>query len=246
MLRVRSRLGARVLTVDHHAFNRSTIVDRCVRFDEMAPELESVEDEMAFIANVWDIDVRAIVDAAERVSFPQSSGASNAIGVVTATQTHVLAAVSAQAREYIEVLKLCRPDHESGVRSEEESTLRKLPGRWFLPQSERGSDHEGATRMLFVAGHVPLNVWLNTRPRKDEVLDITRDLLRALVAMENAQIYHLDLAPRNVLVHAIQRTVVIVDFEDAVDSVRQVECAGGSFGFAAPEQYLNYLSRAAQ
>ena len=242
-LRVRSRLGARVLTADHRAFDRSTIMDSCVRYDETAPELESVEDEMAFIAKVWDIDVRAIVDAAESVSFPQSCDASNAIGIVTATQTHVLAAVSAQAGEYIEVLKLCRPDYESSVRSEEESTLRKLPGRWFPTQSERSSDHEGATRMSFVAGHVPLNVWLNTRPRENEVLDVTRDLLRALVAMENAQIYHLDLAPRNVLVHPIQRTVVIVDFEDAVDSVRQVECAGGSFGFAAPEQYLNYLGQ---
>jgi|GEM_PF-603801 len=242
-LRVRSRLGARVLTADHRAFDRSTIMDPCVRYDETAPELESVEDEMAFIAKVWDIDVRAIVDAAERVSFPQPCGASNAIGVVTATQTHVLAAVSAQAGEYIEVLKLCRPDYASSHRSEEESTLRKLAGRWFPTQSERRSDHEGATRMSFVAGHVPLNVWLNTRPTENEVLDVTRDLLRALVAMENAQIYHLDLAPRNVLVHPIQGTVVIVDFEDAVNSVSQVECAGGSFGFAAPEQYLNYLGQ---
>jgi hypothetical protein len=242
-LRVRSRLGARVLTADHRAFDRSTMMDPCVRYDETAPELESVEDEMAFIAKVWDIDVRAIVDAAESVSFPQSCDASNAIGVVTATQTHLLAAVSAQAGEHIEVLKLCRPDYESSHCSEEESTLRKLPGRWFPTQSERSKDHEGATRMSFVAGHVPLNVWLNTRATENEVLDVTRDLLRALVAMENAQIYHLDLAPRNVLVHPVQRTVVIVDFEDAVDSVREVECAGGSFGFAAPEQYLNYLGQ---
>jgi hypothetical protein len=35
--------------------------------------------------------------------------------------------------------------------------------------------------------------------------------------------------------------VVIVDLEDSVDAEQQVECDGGEFGYAAPEQYLNYL-----
>jgi serine/threonine protein kinase len=61
------------------------------------------------------------------------------------------------------------------------------------------------------------------------------------VALEDLDVYHLDLAPRNVLVHPHDRTVVLVDFEDAVDSAYPVECAGGEFGYAAPEQYLNYL-----
>src|SRR5438105_2759930 len=53
--------------------------------------------------------------------------------------------------------------------------------------------------------------------------------------------YHLDLAPRNVLINPQEHTAVIADFEDAIDSGNQVECAGGAFGYAAPEQYLNYL-----
>jgi hypothetical protein len=238
-LRVRSQDGARVLTADRRVFDRSTVIDPCLRYEETACELESVEDEMAFIAKVWDIDVRSLVDVADQVSFSQSRDA-NAIGVITATQTHVLTAVGAGAGE-IEVLKLRRPESAVGFGSEERSTLRKVTGRWFPMLSKQSCDLEGVTRMSFVAGHVPLNVWLNTRPREEEVSDVTRDLLRALVALEEAQMYHLDLAPRNVLVHPVQRTIVIVDFEDAIDSAQTVECAGGSFGYAAPEQYLNYL-----
>jgi serine/threonine protein kinase len=73
------------------------------------------------------------------------------------------------------------------------------------------------------------------------VRDVARDLLQALIALEDAHVFHLDLAPRNVLVNPLSHEIVIVDFEDAIDSEVEVECAGGSFGFAAPEQYLNYL-----
>jgi hypothetical protein len=240
-LRVQSQYGARVLTADRRVFDLSTVNDPCLKHDETALALESVEDEIAFIAKVWDVDVVTIVGAANQVSFSQSPEASDAIGVVTATQTHVLAAVRPPDSEHLEVLKLHRPDCEAGVGSEESFALRKLKGRWFPTFYDGSRDHESRTRMSFVAGHVPLGVWLNTRPVEDEVSDVVRDLLRALIALEDAQIYHLGLAPRNVLVHPVQRTVVIVDFEDAIDSVAQVDCAGGSFGYAAPEQYLNYL-----
>jgi serine/threonine protein kinase len=95
--------------------------------------------------------------------------------------------------------------------------------------------------MSFVAGHIPLDVWLSTRPREDEIIDVSRDLLRALVALEDLNLYHLDLAHRNVLINPQERTAVIADFEDAIERGNQVECAGGEFGYAAPEQYLNYL-----
>jgi serine/threonine protein kinase len=98
-----------------------------------------------------------------------------------------------------------------------------------------------AARMALIGGHVPLDLWLSTRRREIEIVDIARDLLRALVVLEDLGVYHLDLAPRNVLVHPDDYTVVIVDFEDAVDGSTAVECAGGEFGYAAPEQYLNYL-----
>ncbi|MDQ2976995.1 MAG: 2OG-Fe(II) oxygenase, partial [Acidobacteriota bacterium] len=238
-LRVRSQLGARVLTADHRAFDRSTVMDPCLRYDPTAPVLESVDDEIAFIAEVWDIDVGRLVDVADHASFSPRA-ASNRIGVVAATQTHLLSALRAYDGESVEVVKVRRTDSDRSPPSQEEAILRKLVGRWFPIPSE-SSDRDGATRMSFVVGHLPLNVWLNTQPREDDVIDVARDLLRALVALEDQEIYHLDLAPRNVLVDPTQRAVMIVDFEDAIDSVSQVECVGGSFGYAAPEQYLNYL-----
>src|SRR5262249_16356631 len=65
--------------------------------------------------------------------------------------------------------------------------------------------------------------------------------LRALLALEQLGVHHFDLAARNVLVQPENRTIVIVDFEDSLDGACRIECTGGEFGYAAPEQYLNYL-----
>jgi hypothetical protein len=239
-LRVRSTLGARVLMADHRASVSTAEIDPCLRYDETAPELGSVAEEMEFIARVWDIDVRALLDLANSVSSPQSHHPSKTIGIVTATETHWLTAERTGDGEYIEVVKRPLPGFESGSPCQDQPTLGNLSERWFPKISETGSE-DRATRMSFVAGHVPLNVWLSSRPTMDQVAEVARDMLRALVELEDAEIFHLDLAPRNVLVQPTAGTVVIVDFEDMIDNSRQVECAGGSFGFAAPEQYLNYL-----
>jgi hypothetical protein len=239
-LRVRAQAGARVLTADRHVLDCSTAADPCLRGDDTAVALEGVEDEIYFIAKEWDIDVHAIMEATDKISFEQSRNDRDLLGVVATTETHLLWAVGTD-REGVEVLKVPRPDSTTNVGSQEKDALRRLAGRWFPTLSQNGDDLQGATRMSFVAGHIPLNLWLSTRRREDEVLDVARDLLRALVALEDSQIYHLDLAPRNVLVAPLERTVVIVDFEDLVNVENQIECNGGEFGYAAPEQYLNYL-----
>lgn len=239
-LRVRSHLDARVLTADKRALDSSIVTEPCLRNDHGATILEGVEDEIEFIANVWDIDVRAIMDVAAQVSPKQSRDRGNSIGIASVTNTHVLWAVGTD-HERVEVLKIPRSDSAANFASEEKAALRKLAGRWFPTLFQNRRDSQGIIRMSFVGGHIPLDLWLHTQPREDEVTDVARDLLRALIALEDLQMYHLDLAPRNVLVKPQERTVIIVDFEDAIDSVYQVECAGGEFGYAAPEQYLNYL-----
>lgn len=239
-LRVRARAGARVLTADRRVLDCSAEADPCLRSDGTAAALEGVEDEIAFIAKTWDIDVRAAMEATDESSFEQSRNAGDVLGVVAATETHLLWAVGAD-HEGVEVIKVPRHDSAASAAPQEKYALRRLAGRWFPTLSQNGDDPQGATRMSFVAGHIPLNLWLSTRRQEDEVVDVTRDLLRALVALEDSRIYHLDLAPRNVLVDPLERTVVIVDLEDSVEAERQVECDGGEFGYAAPEQYLNYL-----
>jgi Rps23 Pro-64 3,4-dihydroxylase Tpa1-like proline 4-hydroxylase len=239
-LRVRAHLGARVLTADKRVLNNSTVPEPCLRNDDTAVTLESVVDEIDFIARVWDIDVRATMDVANQVSPEQSRDCGNTIGVVATTDTHILWAVGGDG-ERVEVLKIPISENAANAAIEERSALQKVAGRWFPTLLENGCDPEDVTRMSFVAGHIPLDVWLRTRPREDEIIDVSCDLLRALVALDDLKMYHLDLAPRNVLINPQERTVVIADFEDAIESGRQVECAGGEFGYAAPEQYLNYL-----
>jgi Rps23 Pro-64 3,4-dihydroxylase Tpa1-like proline 4-hydroxylase len=239
-LRVRSHEGARVLTADRRVLNNSTAIEPCLSSDDNIPFLEGVEDEIEFIAEVWDIDVHEIMDVAGQLSSKQGPECANSIGIITTTEMHVLWAVESD-HEHVEVLKIPRFESVANVASEERVALRKLAGRWFPTLSQSGCDPQGITRMSFVGGHIPLDLWLRNEPREAEIIDVARDLLRALIALEDLQMYHLDLAPRNVLVNLRERTVVIVDFEDAVDSGCQVECAGGAFGYAAPEQYLNYL-----
>jgi hypothetical protein len=236
-LRVRSLAGARVLTADGRTFDPSRAADPCLRGDDAAAALEGVEDEITFIGKVWDLDVRAIVDAANQNQLVSRDG-EDAVGVVAATKKHVLWAIGDSDRG-VEVLKV--PLASSTADSQERAVLRRLTGRWFPASSEDGMEPQRAARMSFIGGHVPLDLWLGTRRREGEVVDVTQDLLHALVALEELGVYHLDLAPRNVLVHPDDRTVVIVDFEDAVDGAGPVKCAGGEFGYAAPEQYLNYL-----
>jgi hypothetical protein len=239
-LRVRTQAGARVLTADKRVLDCSTVTELCLRNDDTAITLGGVEDEITFIGKVWDIDVRAIMDATDQISFEQSRYSGDALGVVTATDTHVLWAVGAD-QERVEVLKFPRFDSATSHISQERDALLRLTGRWFPTLSQNDCDSQGATRMSFVAGHIPLNLWLRTRRREDEVINVALDLLRALAALEDLQTYHLDLAPRNVLINPSEHTVVIVDFEDLIDSAHQVECAGGEFGYASPEQYVNYL-----
>jgi Rps23 Pro-64 3,4-dihydroxylase Tpa1-like proline 4-hydroxylase len=238
-LRVRAQAGARVLTADRRVLDCFAPADPCLRRDDTAAALEGVEDEIYFIAKAWDIDVHAIMDATDNISCEQSNDR-DVLGVVAATETHLLWAVGT-GHESVEVLKVSRPHTTANRGPQEKDALRRLAGRWFPTLAQNGGEIQGATRMSFVAGHIPLNLWLSTRRREDEVIDVARDLLRALVALEDSQIYHLDLAPRNVLVDPLERTVVIVDFEDLVDVENQIECNGGEFGYAAPEQYLNYL-----
>jgi hypothetical protein len=238
-LRVRAHDGARILTADRRVLDCSAAADPCLRSDDTAAPLEGVEDEIAFVANVWDTDVRAVMEATENISFGQSRDSGDALGVVAATDTHLLWAVGTD-QESIEVLKIPRYA-AAKVASEERAALGKLAGRWFPTLSRNDGDPEGAIRMSFVSGHIPLDLWLSTRRREDEVIDVALDLLRALITLEDLQMYHLDLAPRNILIDPRERTVVIVDFEDLVGGAQQVECAGGEFGYAAPEQYVNYL-----
>jgi serine/threonine protein kinase len=239
-LRVRAHQGARVLTADKRVLNNPAVTEPCLRKDDTAVSLESVEDEIDFIARVWDIDVRATMDVANQVSPEQSRDCGNTIGVVATTDTHILWAVGGDG-ERVEVLKIPISENAANAAFEERSALQKVAGRWFPTLLENGCDPEDVIRMSFVAGHIPLDVWLSTRPREDEIIDVSRDLLRALVALEDLDVYHLDLAPRNVLINPQERTAVIADFEDAIESGNHVECAGGEFGYAAPEQYLNYL-----
>lgn len=239
-LRVRAQAGARVLTADKRVLDCSTVTEPCLRNDDTAPPLEGVEDEITFIAKVWDIDIRAIMDATDQISLEQNRYKGDPLGVVTATDTHVLWAVGAD-QACVEVLKIPLSNSATSLASQERAALLRLAGRWFPTLSRNNCDSQCVTRMSFVAGHIPLNLWLRTRRREDEVMDVALDLLRALVAIEDIQLYHLDLAPRNVLISPRKRTVVIVDFEDSIDSTHQVECAGGEFGYAAPEQYVNYL-----
>jgi hypothetical protein len=238
-LRVRAQAGARVLTADRRVLDCSAAADPCLRRDDTAAALEGVEDEIDFIAKAWDIDVHAVMDATDNILCKQSNDR-DVLGVVAATETHLLWAVGT-AHESVEVLKVSRSDSVANAASQEKDALRRLAGRCFPTLVQNSDELQDVTRMSFVAGHIPLNLWLSTRRQEDEVIDVARDLLRALVALEDSQIYHLDLAPRNVLVDPLERTVVIVDFEASVDAEQQVECDGGEFGYAAPEQYLNYL-----
>jgi 2OG-Fe(II) oxygenase superfamily len=235
-LRVRSLAGARLLTSDRRALDPSRTADPCLRSDKGAATLDAVEDELAFIGKVWDLDIREIVDVTNQNQFRDPE--EEVIGVIAATKKHFLWAMGNNDRG-IEVLKVPRASFKPN--SQEGAVLRRLGGRWFPAPSEDCTESRRAARMAFIGGHVPLDLWLRTRWKEGEVVDVARDLLRALLSLEESGIYHLDLAARNVLVQPYKRTVAIVDFEDAVDDARQVECAGGEFGYAAPEQYLNYL-----
>jgi hypothetical protein len=236
-LRVRSLGGARVLTVDGRVFDRSRPADQCLRGDAEAAPLEGVADEIAFIGKAWDLDVHAIVDAGNQTEIVSRAG-EDSIGIVAVSKKHVLWAVG-DRDQGVEVLKV--PISSSPADSQEGAVLRRLAGRWFPAPSRESSTSPGACRMQLIGGHVPLDLWLRTRRGEAEVVDVAQDLLRALVALEDLEVYHLDLAPRNVLVHPEKRSVVIVDFEDAMDGARPVKCTGGEFGYSAPEQYLNYL-----
>lgn len=236
-LRVRSLGEARVLTVNGRVFDRSFSADPCLRGDAGSAALAGVEDEIAFIGKVWDLDVHAIVDAVNQNEIVSRVG-EDTIGIVAATKKHVLWAVG-DGDQGVEVLKV--PVSSSSTDSQEGTVLRRLTGRWFPAPSKTGITSGGTCRMELIGGHVPLDLWLRTRRGEAEVVAVARDLLRALVALEDLGVYHLDLASRNVLVHPDRCSVVIVDFEDAVDVARPVKCAGGEFGYSAPEQYLNYL-----
>ncbi len=234
-LRIRGLSGARVLTADARSLDSSLTVDPCLRHDDAAEVLEAVEREITFIDKVWDLDVRAIVDGSNQNPFPDRRH-EEPIGLVAATKKNLLWAVDGNGKA-IEVLKVSR----ASVASHEAVALQKLTGRWFPESSEHRLKSNEAVRMSFIGGHIPLDLWLRACQGEREVLDVSLDLLRALVALEELGVYHLDLAARNVLVHPQNRTVVIIDFEDAVDGTRPVICSGGEFGYAAPEQYLNYL-----
>jgi len=234
-LRVRALAGTRVLSADARALESSSIVEPCMRRDTAAEALEAVERELAFIDMVWDLDVRAMVDAANQNPFADRVR-DEPIGLVAATKKHLLWAVRGKGQD-AEVLKVSR----ASVASDEAAALQKLTGRWFPASSEHAMKSKDPARMSFIRGHVPLDLWLRTDQGEREVMEVALDLLRALVALEELGVYHLDLAARNVLVHPDNRTVVIVDFEDEIDGAGPVICAGGEFGYAAPEQYLNYL-----
>jgi 2OG-Fe(II) oxygenase superfamily/Phosphotransferase enzyme family len=236
-LRVRSLAGARVLTADRRTLDRSHVAAPCLRRDDAAAALEGVEDEIAFIGKMWDLDVHAILEAANQNQLGGRDG-EDVVGIVAATKKHVLWAIGDSDRG-IDVLKV--PRTSSAGDSQEKTVLQRLTGRWFPVPSENSVEPQGVARMSLIGGHIPLDLWLSTRRLEVEVIDVAWDILRALVALEDSGVYHLDLAPRNVLVHPDARTVVIIDFEDAVDGAGAVECAGGEFGYAAPEQYLNYL-----
>ncbi|HJP90485.1 MAG TPA: 2OG-Fe(II) oxygenase [Pyrinomonadaceae bacterium] len=238
--RVRSQLGARILTSDQRVQDSPGVTHPCLTYHKTINALEGVQDEIKFIAKVWDLDISNLVETSNQRGLRHTCSGFNTIGVVNATQTHLLTAVIDHNGNELELRKVSRVNGKGSAQQAEEAALRKITGRWFPKVLER-CESSDTSHLSLVVGHVPLNVWLNSRPSVPEVSKVARDLLRALIALEDQQTYHLDLAPRNVLVHPEHHTVVIVDFEDATDSTREVQCAGGSFGYAAPEQYLNYL-----
>lgn len=236
-LRVRSMAGARILTADRRTLDHSRETDPCLRADNSATALGGVEDEIAFIGKMWDLDVRGILEAANQNHLGVKDG-EDVIGVVAATKKHVLWALGGSDSR-VDVLKI--PRVSSDTDSQEMAVLRRLTGRWFPAPSGDNVERREAARMLLIGGHIPLDLWLSTRRPEIEIVDVAQDLLRALVVLEDLSVYHLDLAPRNVLVHPDNRSVVIVDFEDTLEGSTAIECAGGEFGYAAPEQYINYL-----
>ena len=227
---------ARVLTADRRVLDNSNGADPCLRRDSTAIPLKAVEDEMAFIGRTWDLDIPAIVDSANENKLVDV-GSDDVLGVVAATKKNILWAVGNS--DGIDVLKI--PLFSASADSQERAVLPKLKGRWFPAPSENGRVPHGGARMSLIGGYIPLDLWLRTRRREAEIVDVALDLLRANVALEELGVYQMDLAPRNVLVHPDEHTVVVIDFEDAVDDASAVKCSGGEFGFAAPEQYLNYL-----
>jgi len=50
--------------------------------------------------------------------------------------------------------------------------------------------------MSFIGGHIPLDLWLRACQGEREVLDVSLDLLRALVALEELGVYHLFGGPK--------------------------------------------------
>ena len=233
-LRVRSLNGARILTADVRTREGSYITDPCIRGDNTAGVLEGVEKELAFVNEIWDVDVRSLVDAANQNPFANGEP----IGAVAATERHVLWAIEGDTQR-VEVLKVSRASIETD--SQEAAVLQKLTGRWFPESADHGMKSKDSVRMSLVGGHIPLDLWMRVRRSEVEIIDVARDLLRALAALERLGVHHLDLAARNVLVQPENRTIVIVDFEDSHDETCGIKCAGGEFGYAAPEQYLNYL-----
>ena len=238
--RVKSQLGARILTCDQRVLDSSAVTHPCLTYHKTINALEGVQDEVNFIARVWDLDISNFVETGDSRQLTHTCSGFNTIGVVSVTQTHFVTAVIDHNGSDLELRKVSSVNSGGSLEQAEAAALRKITGRWFPRVLDR-CESPDTSHLSLIVGHVPLNVWLSSRPTVPEVSEVARDLLRALIALENQQTYHLDLAPRNVLVHPERRTVVIVDFEDATDSAREVQCAGGSFGYAAPEQYLNYL-----
>lgn len=127
--------------------------------------------------------------------------------------------------------------------SNEERHLRALDGGHF-PRVVKGcgaNDAKPALMTEFFSDTLPMPVWLKTKPTAEIIAEVSKDLLRACCRLEERRIMHHDLCPQNILVNPDTGRIRLVDFELAQSGDIKSRCRGGSIGFAAPEQYLNFL-----
>jgi hypothetical protein len=238
--RVRSRQKLHVLTLDRRC--EATDGSPCTRLqaEKSASESSPMPGEFAVVSDLWMLDLGAMQSTCKVNKYDINATTQYC---VAATQKHILFWIKDGEDVGILEKKSRNPNAASDALLREYALLKQIDGSWFpralsfVPRELGGP----ALRMEYLKGRVPLNLWLLTRPELSHVVRVVLDLLRACEAMEKAGLFHLDLAMRNVLVDPTSFGISVVDFEKvALDSESHL-CAGGQWGLAAPEQYLDRL-----
>jgi predicted Ser/Thr protein kinase len=200
--------------------------------------MTGLHEECLVINEIWDHDPIEAMSTTD----PDIVGFDNH-GVAAITEKNVLWVGELGGQQV--VIKVPRQMSAPCSVSRQNHYLKRLNSRRFPQIVAKARSLAGKSYPAFELQKtkIPMYLWLEANLPTHDKVSVTRDLLTACAELEGEGILHQDLCPRNVLVDPDTNHIAVIDFEFAQFAGTETRCVGGENGFAAPEQYLNWLGR---